>query len=306
MNKKPARKNRKAKLLGLLRQPNESNQFFASVLNTLVTFADLSLVPEVLSFRHCLYSSQHGNGETDGDTGVFRQAMARIPQHNNSSAVRNAKDLYSSPYGEDEFHPQREDIRKMISKLSLGELFEQFPKPFLLLGDYNAHSPAWGDSRRDGRGRMLEEFIAENDLIILHSGEQTFVHSAYHSTLAIDMAVTSPSIAAECSWAAHSDLFGSDHFPIFLTLTSHFDANVNIPSFNVQKADWSRFGDLCKLSLDDSVADIEKFTSKLLDAARSSIPSHKGTKYKTRVPRNVVRLCRKRKRLKGGILKPLQ
>ncbi|GFN87051.1 RNA-directed DNA polymerase from transposon x-element [Plakobranchus ocellatus] len=44
-----------------------------------------------------------------------------------------------------------------VSKLSLAELFEQPPKPFLVLGDFNAHSPAWGDSRRDGRGRMLEE-----------------------------------------------------------------------------------------------------------------------------------------------------
>ncbi|GFO25225.1 RNA-directed DNA polymerase from mobile element jockey [Plakobranchus ocellatus] len=58
-----------------------------------------------------------------------------------------------------------------VSKLSLAELFEQLPKPFLVLGDFNAHSPAWGDSHRDGRGRMLEEFTAANDLIILNSGE---------------------------------------------------------------------------------------------------------------------------------------
>ncbi|GFN87445.1 RNA-directed DNA polymerase from mobile element jockey [Plakobranchus ocellatus] len=171
-----------------------------------------------------------------------------------------------------------------VSKLSLAGLLEQIPKPFLVLGDFNAHSPAWGDSRRDGRGKMLEEFTAENDLIILNSGEQTFVHSAYHSTSAIDLAVASPSIAAECSWAAHSDLCGSDYFPIFLNFTSNFSSNVNTTSFNCKKADWNRFRDLCKLSLDDSVADNEQFTSKLLDAARSSIPFHKGTKNKTRVP----------------------
>ncbi|GFO12518.1 RNA-directed DNA polymerase from mobile element jockey [Plakobranchus ocellatus] len=149
-----------------------------------------------------------------------------------------------------------------VSKLSLAGLFEQLPKPFLVLGDFNAYSPAWGDSRRDGRGRMLEEFTAENDLIILNSGEQTFVHSAYHSTSAIDLAVASPSIAAECSWAAHSDLCGSDHFPIFLNFTSNFSSNVNTTrsTFNFKKADWNRFGDLCKLSLDESVADIEQFT----------------------------------------------
>ncbi|GFO24194.1 RNA-directed DNA polymerase from mobile element jockey [Plakobranchus ocellatus] len=116
-----------------------------------------------------------------------------------------------------------------VSKVFLVELFEQLPKPFLLLGDFNAHSPAWGDSRRDGRGRMLEEFMAENDLIIRNCGEQTFVHSAYHSTSAIDLAVASFSIAAECSWAAQSDLSGSDHFPIFLTLSSNFNSNCPPP-----------------------------------------------------------------------------
>ncbi|GFO44198.1 RNA-directed DNA polymerase from mobile element jockey [Plakobranchus ocellatus] len=122
-----------------------------------------------------------------------------------------------------------------ISKLSLAELFEQLSKPFLVVGDFNAHSPACGDSRRHGRDRMLEEFMAENDLIILNSGEQSFVHSAYHSTSAIDLAVASPSIAAECSWAAHSDLCGSDHFPIFLTLTLNFNDNVHTPTFNLKK-----------------------------------------------------------------------
>ncbi|GFN94348.1 Pol-like protein [Plakobranchus ocellatus] len=51
------------------------------------------------------------------------------------------------------------------------------------------------------------------------------------------------------------------------------------------QADWNRFGDPCRLYLDDSVTDIEQFTSKLLGAARSSIPFHKGTKCKTRLPR---------------------
>ncbi|GFO19515.1 RNA-directed DNA polymerase from mobile element jockey [Plakobranchus ocellatus] len=39
-----------------------------------------------------------------------------------------------------------------VLKLSLAELFEQLPKPFFVLGDFSAHSPAWGDSRWNGRG----------------------------------------------------------------------------------------------------------------------------------------------------------
>ncbi|GFO00791.1 RNA-directed DNA polymerase from mobile element jockey [Plakobranchus ocellatus] len=109
-----------------------------------------------------------------------------------------------------------------VSKLSLTELFEQLPKPFLVLGDFNAHSPVWGGTPTWMTGEDVEEFTAENDFIILNSGEQTFVHSAYHSTSAIDLAVASPSIAAECSWAAHSDLCGSNHYPIFFNIVLTF------------------------------------------------------------------------------------
>ncbi|GFO02849.1 hypothetical protein PoB_002935400 [Plakobranchus ocellatus] len=42
-----------------------------------------------------------------------------------------------------------------IFKHSLAELFEQLAKLFLVLGDFNANSPAWGDFCRNGQGRML-------------------------------------------------------------------------------------------------------------------------------------------------------
>ncbi|GFN84619.1 RNA-directed DNA polymerase from mobile element jockey [Plakobranchus ocellatus] len=171
-----------------------------------------------------------------------------------------------------------------ISKKPPDELFEQLLKPCLVMRNFNLHSPACGDSRTDGRGRMLEEFIAKNDLIIPNSGEQTFVHSAYHSTSAIDLAVASPTIAAECYWAAYSYTCGSDHFPTILNFTSNFTRNFNSSTFHFKKANWNRFGDLCRLPLDGSVVDVEQFTLKLLDAARSFKLFYKGTKFKTKVP----------------------
>ena len=65
-----------------------------------------------------------------------------------------------------------------ITKLSLENLIDQLPRPFLLLGDFNAHSPVWGDSRRDGRGKLIESILQDNDLILLNSKSPTFLHSA--------------------------------------------------------------------------------------------------------------------------------
>ena len=55
---------------------------------------------------------------------------------------------------------------EIISKLSLENLIDQLPKPFLLVGDFNAHSSEWEDSRRDGRGKLIQSFLQENDSIL--------------------------------------------------------------------------------------------------------------------------------------------
>ncbi|GFO44337.1 hypothetical protein PoB_007084200 [Plakobranchus ocellatus] len=109
---------------------------------------------------------------------------------------------------------------------------------------------SWSAVEAPQKCRLGKGWFPPRGYTLLLTQEQTIVHSAYHSTSAIDLTVPLSTIVAECSWAAHSDLCA----------------------------------DLCRLSLDDSVADIEQFTSKLVDAARPSIPFHKGTKCKTRVP----------------------
>ena len=173
-----------------------------------------------------------------------------------------------------------------ITKLNLENLIDQLPRPFLLLGDFNAHSPVWGDSRRDGRGKLVESILQDNDLILLNSKSPTFVHSAYNSTSAIDLAVASPTIALDFQWSVHDDLCGSDHFPIFLT--SHAEENTTHPRYNFKKANWNLFGDLCSRSIDlkilESDCPVELFTEKVTAAAREAIPPHRGGKNLPRVP----------------------
>ena len=110
---------------------------------------------------------------------------------------------------------------EIISKPIPENLIDQLLRPFLLVGDFNAHSPVcvWGggggDSRRDGRGKLIESLLEHTDLIIFNSKTPAFVESAYHTTSAIDLAVASPIIALDFQWSVHDDLCGSDHFPKF-------------------------------------------------------------------------------------------
>ena len=130
-----------------------------------------------------------------------------------------------------------------ISKPILENLIDRLPRPFLLVGDFNAHSPEWGDSRRDGRGKLIESLLEDSDLTLLNSKTPTFKHSAYHTTSEIGLAVASPTMALDFQWSVHDDLCGSDHFPIFLT--SHTEADTTRSAFNFKKANWNLLGDLC-------------------------------------------------------------
>ena len=117
-----------------------------------------------------------------------------------------------------------------ITKPILENLIDQLPRPFLLVGDFNAHSPEWGGFSAGWSGKLIESLLADTDLILLNSKTPTFLHSAYQTTSAIDLAVASPTIALDFQWSVHDDLYGSDHFPIFLTY--YTEADTTRPAFN--------------------------------------------------------------------------
>ena len=50
-----------------------------------------------------------------------------------------------------------------VSVADLYHLFEQLPRPFIVLGDFNGHNPLWGNDHCDGRARLFEEIFL-NDL----------------------------------------------------------------------------------------------------------------------------------------------
>ena len=55
-----------------------------------------------------------------------------------------------------------------VAKTDLINLTEQMPSPFVLLGDFNGHSPVWGNESYNTRGQMLEDLFSEMDSCILH------------------------------------------------------------------------------------------------------------------------------------------
>ncbi|GBN88540.1 hypothetical protein AVEN_257647-1 [Araneus ventricosus] len=52
----------------------------------------------------------------------------------------------------------------VITQQDLDNLVDQLPSPFILLGDFNAHSTLWGSGSTNSRGRQIEQFISNNCL----------------------------------------------------------------------------------------------------------------------------------------------
>lgn len=99
-------------------------------------------------------------------------------------------------------------------QIKLADIILQLPRPFLLVGDFNAHNIIWGSDHTDRRGKFLED-IFENDTI-LNTGEPTHFCTRTGKFSHIDITVCDPRIASNLSWETYPDLNGSDHFPIII------------------------------------------------------------------------------------------
>ena len=50
----------------------------------------------------------------------------------------------------------------------LVDLHDQLPKPLLIVGDFNAHSPLWySEDTLDRRGKVVEDLLSRNDTFLL-------------------------------------------------------------------------------------------------------------------------------------------
>ncbi|GFT31877.1 putative RNA-directed DNA polymerase from transposon X-element [Trichonephila clavipes] len=58
----------------------------------------------------------------------------------------------------------------VVPQVDLNRLVSQLPAPFLLLGDFNGHSPLWGAvCYKFSRGRQIEQLISAHCLCLLNN-----------------------------------------------------------------------------------------------------------------------------------------
>ena len=68
----------------------------------------------------------------------------------------------------------------------LEHLIQQLPKPFINMGDFNSHSNVWGCRDTDKNGRIREDVININNLL-LYNKSYTYLHPGTGTYSVIDL-----------------------------------------------------------------------------------------------------------------------
>lgn len=153
------------------------------------------------------------------------------------------------------------------------KLISDLPVPLIICMDSNAHYYSWGSNSSDSRGNFIAELIDKHSLIILNTGEPTFLSSNGTYTH-IDLTLCSPQIASQIQWLTHPDFSNSDHLPIVIGTDILLSTSTESPRWQLSKANWSSFR--AALTLPESFLSPTQacgtFTHAIITAAKTAIP----------------------------------
>lgn len=167
-----------------------------------------------------------------------------------------------------------------INKEEVRDLIRQLPRPYLLMGDFNAKHSAWDfENPIDNRGRTVQSLLDEESVGLLNQGRPTHYHIQTNSFSAIDLCLCSMGIMGDFQLHVEGDLHGSDHYPMFL-MRAEYSPQHHVPRWLVDKANWDQFSELtqniCELPDSEPIEYYEKITENIIKSASETIPKSDG------------------------------
>lgn len=127
--------------------------------------------------------------------------------------------------------------RMNFNLTELRQTLDQLPSPVILLGDFNAHHPSWGNTTTNSRGRDIDSLLSLYPLVSLNTGTATHMSGS-----AIDISLVSPQIASDFQWFTSESVLSSDHFPIliFVHLANPLQETQH-ERWNYKKGKWDQY-----------------------------------------------------------------
>ena len=134
------------------------------------------------------------------------------------------------------------------------QVFQSDPDRWIIMGDFNSHSPSWGYDDLDHKGDEVEDWIITHNMVLINKADDppTFYSRAWRSTSCPELAIATDDVAKINSREVDKQLGESDHKSIFLTIECQKTPPeiYQSPSWNFKKANWEVFkkltGENCK------------------------------------------------------------
>ena len=164
-------------------------------------------------------------------------------------------------------------------------------KELLILGDFNSHSPSWGYDNFNNRGEQIEDWLTENQLILINKPDDKPTHfsRAWKSTSHPDLGIATDDIHKTIEKSVEGQLGGSDHLPIIYRIETTDPPEIprRGASWNYKKADWKKFAEMTNKFSEEAKINKEKnlnenvaaLTDAILRAAYCSIPRGRRKDY---------------------------
>lgn len=184
--------------------------------------------------------------------------------------------------------------QKKFSSSDIDEIIQQLPTPYIIFGDFNAHSSLWGSVKTDSRGKEIEKLLENDNIALLNDASPTHINISNGNLSCIDLTLCPPSLAHRLDWKVLPHLLSSDHIPIkinFIPRKGNTNKN-KIKRWNLKKPNWPSFEKMVDRetnelpnNLQQSTNEmVETFTHIIINAANKFIGSHIKQNTKPRVP----------------------
>lgn len=115
-----------------------------------------------------------------------------------------------------------------LTSTSLDAIFSNVKCPFIIGGDFNAHSTEWGCLNDSDKGEKIIDALERNNSAFLNDGSITRPRPMPLISSAIDLTITNSQNVLNCEWKVMNSTFGSDHLPISIKIK--FNNNNIIPN----------------------------------------------------------------------------
>jgi hypothetical protein len=94
-------------------------------------------------------------------------------------------------------------------------IIQQLPNSFILVGDFNSHSETWGSYKSDHRGKIIDELLTKDNLMLLNIGYPTKINPVNELSSIIDLSITNTSFRIDYSGVLY-------HIPSAAVITSPY------------------------------------------------------------------------------------